>query len=104
MLIMVVLWHEGIKEVDIGCCGSGIYRGDDCGIGEYDLCSDPNEYLYFDGEHPTDHAYSELAGLLWTGGRDNFTMPINLKQLFELDLEDCETRNFSVYDGVFADE
>ncbi|KAK0598499.1 hypothetical protein LWI29_035246 [Acer saccharum] len=34
----------GIKEVDIGCCGSGIFRGDDCGIGEYDLCSDPNDW------------------------------------------------------------
>ncbi|GAY60345.1 hypothetical protein CUMW_201280 [Citrus unshiu] len=45
----------GFQEADIACCGSGIYRGPNCGIGEFELCSNPNEYLFFDGHHPTEH-------------------------------------------------
>ncbi|KAJ0007017.1 hypothetical protein Pint_28822 [Pistacia integerrima] len=33
----------GFKEADIACCGSGIYHASDCGIGDYELCKNPND-------------------------------------------------------------
>ncbi|KAJ0075385.1 hypothetical protein Patl1_33808 [Pistacia atlantica] len=69
---------------DIACCGVGLDRGSDCGrVKEYELCSDPNEYLYFDGGHQCEHANSILSNFLWNGG-SNFTWPISMKQLYGL--------------------
>lgn len=87
LVLGVLIWFEGFKEADIACCGSGIYRGPNCGIGEFELCSNPNEYLFFDGHHPTEHGYSQFAKLLWDGGEMNVTAPLSLKQLFEIEIE-----------------
>ena len=54
---------EGFEVSNMACCGSGAYRGIDCGIGRYELCSDPDEYLYFDGNHPPELVYSQLSKL-----------------------------------------
>ncbi|XWS16113.1 hypothetical protein CRYUN_Cryun34aG0057700 [Craigia yunnanensis] len=77
----------GFKEADIACCGSGPYRGiDSCGgrrvVTEYELCSDPTEYLFFDSSHPTDEANRQIAELMWSGA-PNLTGPYNLKALFK---------------------
>ena len=85
---------EGFEESNIACCGSGAYRGTDCGIGEYELCSDPNEYLFFDGYHPSERANSQLSELLWSGGK-NATAPLNMKQLIALEELDQEIVKFS---------
>lgn len=87
----------------MACCGSGIYHGSYCGmLGEYVLCKDPHDYLSFDGEHPSEHAYAQLAQLLWSGSTD-VTWPLNLKQLFQLELEP-EIHDHLHEDGVFSDE
>ncbi|KAK0596784.1 hypothetical protein LWI29_019045 [Acer saccharum] len=84
----------GFEVSNIACCGSGAYRGTDCGIGEYELCSDPNEYLFFDGDHLSERAYSQLSELLWSGGK-NVTAPLNMKQLIALEELDQEIVKFT---------
>ncbi|KAJ0007458.1 hypothetical protein Pint_28845 [Pistacia integerrima] len=97
----------GFKEADIGCCGSGIYHASDCGIGDYELCRNPNEYVFFDGEHLTDRAYSRLVELFWEGGM-NVTAPLYMKQLLELEVQPSEIKKFREDDddddGVSNDE
>lgn len=104
---MLLINFQGFKVADIGCCGSGIYRGTGCGIGQYDLCSNPNEYLFFDGGHPTEHGYSQLAELLWNTGETNVasTTPLSMKQLLEMEIEiePPEIMNFSICEGSFED-
>ncbi|OMO66061.1 Lipase, GDSL [Corchorus olitorius] len=77
----------GFKEANRGCCGSGPYNGiPSCGgkgdIKEYELCSDPNEYVFFDSSHLTDKANGQFAEEIW-GGSHKITWPYNLKELFE---------------------
>ncbi|KAK0595765.1 hypothetical protein LWI29_009786 [Acer saccharum] len=84
----------GIEVSNTACCGSGAYRGVDCGIGGYELCSDPNEYLYFDGNHLIERAYSQISELLWSGGK-NVTKPLNMKQLIALEPHHEEIVKFS---------
>ncbi|GAV61399.1 Lipase_GDSL domain-containing protein [Cephalotus follicularis] len=77
----------GFKYGDVGCCGTGEYNGRNCGGGgpggvEFNLCSDPNEYLFFDGGHTTERANEQLAQLLWDGP-PHVTGPYNVKKLFE---------------------
>ncbi|KAJ0075530.1 hypothetical protein Patl1_33439 [Pistacia atlantica] len=77
----------------LGCTPLGIYHASDCGIGDYELCRNPNEYVFFDGEHLTDRAYSRLAELFWEGGM-NVTAPLNMKQLLELEVQPSEIKKF----------
>ncbi|KAA8541592.1 hypothetical protein F0562_022744 [Nyssa sinensis] len=76
----------GFKEGKAACCGSGAYRGKNCGgnngTTEYELCSNPSEYVWFDMAHTTEGANWQLAKLLWSGS-PKVTGPYNLKQLFE---------------------
>ncbi|XWS12206.1 hypothetical protein CRYUN_Cryun37aG0070000 [Craigia yunnanensis] len=77
----------GFKEADIACCGSGPYRGIfSCGgkrgVTEYELCSDPTQYLFFDSSHFSNKANNQIAELIWSG-TPNITGPYNLKSLFE---------------------
>uniref|UniRef100_A0A5B6Z2C5 Putative GDSL esterase/lipase 1-like n=1 Tax=Davidia involucrata TaxID=16924 RepID=A0A5B6Z2C5_DAVIN len=77
----------GFKEGKAACCGSGPYRGKNCGgnngTTEYELCSNPSEYVWFDTAHTTEGANWQLAKLLWSGS-PKVTGPYNLKQLFAL--------------------
>ncbi|XP_061361909.1 GDSL esterase/lipase 5-like [Gastrolobium bilobum] len=78
----------GFKEGNTACCGGGPYRGDfSCGgkrgIEEYQLCSNVNDYVFFDSLHPTEHAAELFAKLMWSGNRDVFES-YNLKQLFDI--------------------
>ncbi|KAJ0007788.1 hypothetical protein Pint_29350 [Pistacia integerrima] len=72
----------GFKEGKVACCGSGLYNGQNCGVGSYKLCKNPSEYVFFDGGHTTQKTNRQLAELLWSGG-PNVTGPYNVKQLFE---------------------
>ncbi|XP_020533912.1 GDSL esterase/lipase 1 isoform X2 [Jatropha curcas] len=76
----------GFKVAKAACCGSGPYRGlGTCGgIGnkEYELCTNPSEYLFFDGIHPTEKFNYQLAKLMWNGSH-KLTRPYNLKTLVE---------------------
>ncbi|KAJ9190452.1 hypothetical protein P3X46_001654 [Hevea brasiliensis] len=77
----------GFTEGISACCGNGSFLGSGCGIEPYELCSEPSEYVWFDGGHPTEHAYEQLAKVVWEGG-PNATKPYNMKQLFELEVGD----------------
>lgn len=78
----------GLKEGKSACCGSGAYRGSGCGGGfsgkeKYEVCSNPSEYLWFDGGHTTDMANNRLAQLIWNGSPQHITGPFTVKQLFQ---------------------
>ncbi|KAJ0007518.1 hypothetical protein Pint_29402 [Pistacia integerrima] len=50
----------GFKEGKAACCGSGTYRGMNCGktingTQSFEVCSDPKEYVWFDGGHTTEN-------------------------------------------------
>ncbi|GLT59461.1 hypothetical protein SLA2020_322760 [Shorea laevis] len=77
----------GFKEGYVACCGSGLYNGRNCGGGDdgkqaYNLCSNPSQYVFFDGGHTTEKTNHQLANLIWSG-IPNVTGPYNVKQLFE---------------------
>ena len=65
------------------CCGSGLYNGKGCGTQPYNLCSNPNEYVLFDGAHHTQRTNQQLAQMLWNGTA-NVTGPFTVKKLFDL--------------------
>ncbi|KAF2580609.1 hypothetical protein F2Q68_00006878 [Brassica cretica] len=77
----------GFKVGQMGCCGSGPFRGiNTCGgrMGQsYELCENVNDYLFFDSSHLTEKAHQQIAELVWSGP-PNVTRPYNLKALFEL--------------------
>lgn len=79
----------GFKIGDVACCGHGTHQAEDCGVTttEYELCSDPTEYVYFDGGHPTEACNIQLIEDLWSGST-NVTWPVNLRELIELDNDD----------------
>ncbi|KAF7843659.1 GDSL esterase/lipase 5 [Senna tora] len=77
----------GFKEGKVACCGSGPFRGhNSCGgkRGDqyYELCENPNEFVFFDGIHLCEKAYKFLANQMWVGDR-GITWPYNLRELFE---------------------
>ncbi|KDP40646.1 hypothetical protein JCGZ_24645 [Jatropha curcas] len=77
----------GFKEGKAACCEDRPYRGlGNCGknngtIRFYELCDNPNEYVFFD-VHPTEKANEQFGELIWNGGVD-YISPINFKKLFE---------------------
>ncbi|KDP36046.1 hypothetical protein JCGZ_10012 [Jatropha curcas] len=73
----------GFKVGKVACCGSGAYRASNCGTEPYELCRNPDEYVFFDGGHTTQHANFRLSELMWSGST-NATWPYNVQQLFEL--------------------
>ncbi|XP_023529071.1 GDSL esterase/lipase 2-like [Cucurbita pepo subsp. pepo] len=77
----------GFKEGKAACCGSGPFRGFfSCGGRdgeEYELCSNPNEYLFYDSAHLTQKASQLVAEWVWNGSSDSIK-PHNLKALFNV--------------------
>ncbi|XAR49844.1 hypothetical protein NMG60_11004001, partial [Bertholletia excelsa] len=76
----------GFKEAKSACCGSGPFRGlNSCGgkrgVKEYELCSNPREYVFFDFAHPTEMVNQQTAQLMWSGTSD-VVSPYNLKTFF----------------------
>ncbi|KAK3220613.1 hypothetical protein Dsin_014583 [Dipteronia sinensis] len=80
----------GFEEGKIACCGTGELNGEDCSGGpnrvKFDLCEDPDEYVFFDGVHHTQMTNLQLAQLLWNGTGDVTGPHYNVKELFELNL------------------
>ncbi|KAF9663583.1 hypothetical protein SADUNF_Sadunf17G0066600 [Salix dunnii] len=64
-------------------CSNGPLRGSiNYGQKAYLLCDNVNEYIYFNGIHPTEKANYQVAKLKWNGSPKTFK-PCNLKLLFE---------------------
>ncbi|KAJ9554197.1 hypothetical protein OSB04_018242 [Centaurea solstitialis] len=72
----------GFTNVSAACCGKGPLNGmRQCRIAKnYDLCSNPHEYLFWDFFHPTEHTYDLVSRAMWAGNIVNIR-PINLKTL-----------------------
>ncbi|KAB1205656.1 GDSL esterase/lipase 6 [Morella rubra] len=72
----------GFFDVNDACCGSGILRGElQCGRGSiYQVCDNPDEFMFWDFFHPTEHTYRILASELWSGSSARIR-PVNLKFL-----------------------
>ncbi|CAL5443694.1 unnamed protein product [Camellia sinensis] len=79
--------NKGFTEGKALCCGTGTYRSNGCGgnngTTQYELCSNPFEYGWFDSAHITEGTNLQLAKLLWSGS-PMVTGPYNMKQLFDL--------------------
>ncbi|CAH1418150.1 unnamed protein product [Lactuca virosa] len=76
----------GFKVGDSSCCGSGPLRGIyNCGgkrgIREFQLCDNPDDYVFFDAPHPSEAASRQFAEHFWNGD-SKVTSPYNLKALF----------------------
>ncbi|KAL2932959.1 GDSL esterase/lipase 4 [Bienertia sinuspersici] len=74
----------GFVDTQTACCGSGSYNGGfTCQKQGYifSVCSNPNDYLWFDAAHPTDKANQAFSKEFWSGGSD-LVAPYNLMNLF----------------------
>lgn len=56
-----------------------------CGIGPYKVCQNPDEFMFWDLFHPTEHTYQLIAESLWDGDRLQIK-PVNLRTLADKDL------------------
>ena len=87
--IYFLFFNEGFKEGKGVCCGSRQFRrvfnygGKRLGK-EFQLCTNPNEYLFWDSYHLTQRVYKQLAYQMWNETRKaNSVWPYNLRDLFQ---------------------
>ncbi|KAB1199426.1 GDSL esterase/lipase 6 [Morella rubra] len=75
---------SGFFDVNDACCGAGALRGQmQCGRGPYTVCDNPDEFVFWDLFHPTEHTYRIVANGLWSGHSAQIR-PVNLKFLATL--------------------
>ncbi|KAK9115422.1 hypothetical protein Syun_022219 [Stephania yunnanensis] len=73
--------HYGFSNTTGACCGDGTLGGFvQCGTGEYTMCNNPNEYLFWDYFHPSEHSYKLISKALWAGNT-RVIRPLNLKNM-----------------------
>ncbi|CAL5421701.1 unnamed protein product [Camellia sinensis] len=76
----------GILNVSSACCGYGTLGGQmQCGKEGYYICSNPNQFLFWDFFHPSEHTYKLISKLLWSGSQSRIR-PFNLKTLANITL------------------
>ncbi|KVH96552.1 Lipase, GDSL [Cynara cardunculus var. scolymus] len=68
------------KSVDTACCGEGWLNAEKTCTPEANMCSNRDEYLFWDLYHPTQYA-AELAAMTLYNGGPQFVTPINFAQL-----------------------
>lgn len=74
------------SDVSSACCGEGTLGGlVQCGKEGYKLCAKPNEFLFWDYFHPSEHAYKLISKALWAGKKSRIR-PLNLKTLANITL------------------
>ncbi|KAM0041277.1 putative triacylglycerol lipase [Helianthus debilis subsp. tardiflorus] len=69
-----------LTYVDRACCGKGWLRAEDTCNPHAELCTNRNNYLFWDLFHPTQYASKLAAVTLYNGGPE-FVAPINFAQL-----------------------
>ncbi|XP_076956417.1 GDSL esterase/lipase 6-like [Bidens hawaiensis] len=67
-------------SIDTACCGEGWLNAERSCTPDANLCSNRDEYLFWDLNHPTRYA-SELAAVTLYSGGKQFVTPINFAQL-----------------------
>ncbi|EOA33251.1 hypothetical protein CARUB_v10021945mg [Capsella rubella] len=71
----------GFSDVSNACCGNGTLGGlVQCGREGYNICNNPNEFLFWDFYHPTERTYHLMSKALWNGNK-NQIRPFNLMAL-----------------------
>ncbi|KAJ4709801.1 GDSL esterase/lipase [Melia azedarach] len=71
----------GFSDVSAACCGDGTLGGFlQCGREGYKICDNPNEFLFWDYFHPSEHTYKLISKALWEG-KPSVIRPLNLKTL-----------------------
>ncbi|KAJ8755870.1 hypothetical protein K2173_024415 [Erythroxylum novogranatense] len=82
----------GFKDGKWGCCGGGRFRGIySCGQDEnFELCESPEDYMFWDSFHPTQHAHHHFADIMWNGSSSVISAvgPYTVKQLFQIEVAD----------------
>ncbi|PSR91102.1 GDSL esterase/lipase [Actinidia chinensis var. chinensis] len=74
----------GFLNVSSACCGYGTLGGlVQCGKEGYTMCPNPNQFLFWDYFHPSEHTYKLISKILWSGRQSRIT-PLNLKALANL--------------------
>ncbi|XP_074299998.1 GDSL esterase/lipase 5-like [Silene latifolia] len=80
----------GYKEGKTACCGTGEYRGiASCGrvseFGNFELCKDVNDYVFWDSTHLTDKAHNMFANEMWSNKTGSLCYgSYTIKDLFRL--------------------
>lgn len=65
----------GFKEGRAACCGAGPFKGIySCGgkrpvAKDFELCENPNKYVFWDSYHLTEEVYRQMAAEMWRGSR-----------------------------------
>ncbi|KAE8654795.1 UPF0548 protein [Hibiscus syriacus] len=71
----------GFKDISSACCGNGTYQCNQTAS----VCSNRDEYLFWDRFHPTQRA-SELAALTLFGASEWLVAPMNFSQLLGVNI------------------
>ncbi|KAL8188691.1 hypothetical protein R6Q57_029711 [Mikania cordata] len=67
-------------SIETACCGKGWLNAEKTCTPEANLCSNRDEYLFWDLYHPTQYASKLAATTLYNGGKQ-FVAPVNFAQL-----------------------
>ncbi|XP_058184634.1 GDSL esterase/lipase 6 [Rhododendron vialii] len=74
----------GFLNVSNACCGDGTLGGlVQCGKEGYTVCPNPDQFLFWDYFHPSEHTYHLISKILWSGSQSRIR-PLNLKALANL--------------------
>lgn len=61
----------GYSNVSEACCGGGpLNEMLQCGYPGHKMCSNPNEYFFWDYVHPSERTYALLSKFLWAGDKN----------------------------------
>ncbi|XP_073022352.1 GDSL esterase/lipase 5 [Primulina eburnea] len=75
----------GLKESRKACCGTGSFNGIfSCGgkrpVKEFELCENPDEFIFWDSYHLTENVYKQMADRMWGGDQTGIN---TLKSFFQ---------------------
>lgn len=85
VFVMTLILSDAAFETGIAaCCGTGSLNGTDCSVNN--VCTKPEEYIFFDGKHLTQEANLQVGHLMW-GADKEVIGPNNLRELMVLPLD-----------------
>ncbi|KAH7840745.1 hypothetical protein Vadar_021052 [Vaccinium darrowii] len=83
-LFRAIPQRYGFLNVSSACCGDGTLGGlVQCGKEGYTVCPNPDQFLFWDYFHPSEHTYNLISKIFWSGTQSRIR-PLNLKDLANL--------------------